>query len=605
MTDLAPFRRNLFVSSPMMRGGDVLAVQQALATTGARLTQDALFGLATQAIVRAFQERSGLEVDGIVGPDTWGALFRGRRQARDRRGDPTARNCYDLLLGMGWPEAQACGIVANIRHESAFDPAAVGDGGAAYGLAQWHPDRQRDFRDWKGNPIGGSTLEEQLNFIHHEMTEGKEQSAGRKLRASRTAREAGAVVSRFYERPADRDGEAERRGATSEAYFRLFTDPGSPPVPEPPSPFSPVRTAAQILAPRWMADLLRPHARYQGGIPWRLTPDGVRVGDIPPELREEDVARLHSLMDLHGRLLLTVLDSGHVPIELVLAALGAAEVTDGTPLLTLGCNITFPERTPDRICAGPMHTVLSLARTALKRPALTLEDLKDPATALRAGAAVLALQASETGFDPPLVAAAYAAGGLYRDAAAPPWLLAHHRPGPFIDRFVAFFNAAMSLTAALPPPGRVATFQNLIDVPAAGPEDVGGPYAAPAPLTWIGRPSVGSGECVALVQHAAAAPHTSFWRRGDQVQGKATLEPGTVIATFDADGRYGSRADGQCHAALFLSQDASGIVVVDQWNIRDARGVIIGHQAPHERVLRFNQADARKVNRGEAFFVVF
>ena len=39
---------------------------------------------------------------------------------------------------------QAAGVAGNIHVESqGFNPRAVGDGGAALGLAQWHPDRRR------------------------------------------------------------------------------------------------------------------------------------------------------------------------------------------------------------------------------------------------------------------------------------------------------------------------------------------------------------------------------------------------------------------------------------------------------------------------------
>lgn len=121
----------------------------------------------------------------------------------------------DFLVGKGWTKEQAAGIAANLQHESNFKVGAVGDGGKAYGIAQWHPNRQTDFQEYAGKPIQGSSLEDQLGFVHHELTKGKERSAGNKLRLSTTAQEAGDIVSRFYERPFKTNEEASKRGATA------------------------------------------------------------------------------------------------------------------------------------------------------------------------------------------------------------------------------------------------------------------------------------------------------------------------------------------------------------------------------------------------------
>ncbi|PLP96972.1 phage tail tip lysozyme [Cupriavidus pauculus] len=111
----------------------------------------------------------------------------------------------------GWSRDQAAGIVANLQRESELNPGAVGDGGNAYGVAQWHPDRQRNFKSWSGKDIRSSTLDEQLAFVHHELTAGLERAAGDRLKQAKSAGEAGDIVSRYYERPKDADGEASRR----------------------------------------------------------------------------------------------------------------------------------------------------------------------------------------------------------------------------------------------------------------------------------------------------------------------------------------------------------------------------------------------------------
>ena len=78
-----------------------------------------------------------------------------------------------------------------------------------------------------------------------------------------------------------------------------------------------------------------------------------------------------------------------------------------------------------------------------------------------------------------------------------------------------------------------------------------------------GTNKVGSKHCVALLQHYAALPNTSHWTAGAVVIGDLTIAKGTAIATF-VNGHYQSLATGN-HAAFFLSQDAGGMWIMDQW----------------------------------------
>lgn len=56
------------------RGVDVLAIQYLLQHHGQPVSADGVFGPGTDTAVRAFQSARGLGADGIVGPQTWGAL---------------------------------------------------------------------------------------------------------------------------------------------------------------------------------------------------------------------------------------------------------------------------------------------------------------------------------------------------------------------------------------------------------------------------------------------------------------------------------------------------------------------------------------------------
>ena len=47
---------------------------------------------------------------------------------------------YRYFLSRGWTPAQAAGIVGNLQQESGpgLDPTIAGDGGNAFGIAQWN-----------------------------------------------------------------------------------------------------------------------------------------------------------------------------------------------------------------------------------------------------------------------------------------------------------------------------------------------------------------------------------------------------------------------------------------------------------------------------------
>jgi len=136
------------------------------------------------------------------------------------------------FMGQGWSRAAATGIAANIGAESNFNPAAVGDGGQAVGLAQWHPDRQRAFKEWSGKDLAGSSFQDQLAFIQHELTAGRDagaRRAGEKLRTESDAYNAGAIFSGLYERPAGAEWEAHKRGNKALAWYDVPLTQGAVP----------------------------------------------------------------------------------------------------------------------------------------------------------------------------------------------------------------------------------------------------------------------------------------------------------------------------------------------------------------------------------------
>lgn len=104
---------------------------------------------------------------------------------------------FNFFVNKGYTPQIAAGIVANIRHESNFNPATVGDGGKAKGIAQWHPDRYSKL----AKNFDLTTLDGGLAAIDYELN-NSESSSFKKISKAQTAEEAAALVDQHYERSA-------------------------------------------------------------------------------------------------------------------------------------------------------------------------------------------------------------------------------------------------------------------------------------------------------------------------------------------------------------------------------------------------------------------
>ncbi len=119
--------------TPLLRLGDrgdaVRDVQQRLSAVGVRATVDGVYGEETTDAVREFQRRRGLRVDGICGPDTWGALI----ESGYAIGDRLLYLCQPMLRGDDVTDLQhrlnALGFHAG-REDGILGPATAGAIGA-------------------------------------------------------------------------------------------------------------------------------------------------------------------------------------------------------------------------------------------------------------------------------------------------------------------------------------------------------------------------------------------------------------------------------------------------------------------------------------------
>lgn len=120
------------------------------------------------------------------------------------------------LVSRGMTPAQAQGVALNLHDESSLNPAAVGDNGAALGLAQWNGPRKaalEQFAAARGVPATDTNA--QLDFLMHELGTS-EAGAGAALSKAQTPQEAAVAFLNQFERPSEQNRarrEAQYMGA--------------------------------------------------------------------------------------------------------------------------------------------------------------------------------------------------------------------------------------------------------------------------------------------------------------------------------------------------------------------------------------------------------
>ncbi len=110
------------------------------------------------------------------------------------------REAYEYFISQGWSPEQSVGITGNLIHESNLNTTILGtaDDKGSQGLAQWHSGRLSTLKKKYGK--SWTDFKNQLEFVDWEL-KNTEKRAGDKLKNSKSALDAGLVVSDHYERP--------------------------------------------------------------------------------------------------------------------------------------------------------------------------------------------------------------------------------------------------------------------------------------------------------------------------------------------------------------------------------------------------------------------
>ena len=193
--------------------------------------------------------------------------------------------------------------------------------------------------------------------------------------------------------------------------------------------------------PAWIAALCKPHSMY-GGVAWQLATDGVRIAGAPATGTPGEPATVALVWNKYHEPILKWCKYYDVPVELVIATIctesgGKADAQRKEP------GYLSDERTPAKVSAGLMQTLIDTARRTLANPTLSRAELLVPTMSIKAGTAYITQQRSRTGMDPVKVACAYNAGGLYENSSANNrWKLRQYPidSSKHADRFVPWFN---------------------------------------------------------------------------------------------------------------------------------------------------------------------
>jgi hypothetical protein len=191
------------------------------------------------------------------------------------------------------------------------------------------------------------------------------------------------------------------------------------------------------------------HRRFAGSVQWRLTPQGVEIDGSGVERTKGAPVTATRIWERYGAHVNRIARERRVPCALIVATI-ATESGGDPSAVRMEPGWRSDEETPGRVSAGLMQTLISTAREAMQM-SFGRDWLLDPGNSIEAGTAYIAAQFRLTGFDPPLVAAAYNAGRIVEQPGAENrWKLRQYPigTGRHCDRFVRFFNDAVAALAS-------------------------------------------------------------------------------------------------------------------------------------------------------------
>jgi hypothetical protein len=182
--------------------------------------------------------------------------------------------------------------------------------------------------------------------------------------------------------------------------------------------------------------------QFNDSCTWQLTPKGVSIDGHEAEGTRGNPVTAAKIWKERGGAIQEWSSYFGVPVELIVATI--CTESRGNPFAERKePGYRSDDETPNRVSFGLMQTLISTAREAVADSSIDRNWLLQPSNSIRAGTAYIAGQWELTRLDPPKVACAYNAGGIYHnDSPENRWKMRQFPIGSshHADRFVEWFN---------------------------------------------------------------------------------------------------------------------------------------------------------------------
>ncbi|MFQ5587931.1 MAG: peptidoglycan-binding protein [Nitrospiria bacterium] len=188
-------------------------------------------------------------------------------------------------------------------------------------------------------------------------------------------------------------------------------------------------------------DLQKPHS-FRDSVTWQLSKKGILIAGEKPETTGGKPLTVKRIWGQFGDSITEWSETLGVPAELIIATICTETGGDPTAVREEPGYVS-DEKTPHKVSPGLTQTLISTARAALGDDSIDRAWLLQADNAIRAGAAYIALSWKKTHFDPPKVACAYNAGGVYYNQSEKNrWKMRQYpiNSAEHANRFTKWFN---------------------------------------------------------------------------------------------------------------------------------------------------------------------